>query len=98
MTTDFIHEKNTTSGMRRTDNINNDGGKSRFIAMIDGKPLTLLWTNDVTNNKNHGRRMRPRNGQAQPNDEKAPGFSNQRSTYASEKNENEAANALLTRL
>ncbi len=73
MTTDFIHEKNITSEMRRTGDINNDGGKSRFIAMIDGEPLTRLWTDDVTNNKNHGRRMRPRNGRTQPNDEKSTG-------------------------
>ncbi len=37
--------------MRHTNDINNDGGKLRFIAMIDGEPLTRLWADNVTNNK-----------------------------------------------
>ncbi len=51
MTTDFILSEITNSRMRRTDDIDKDSGKSRFIAMIDGEPLTRLWTDDVTNNK-----------------------------------------------
>ncbi len=79
--------------MRRTDDINKNGGKSRFIATIDGEPLTRLCTDDVTNNKiTDDVNARVMDGPSQ-NDEEAPGFGDQQSTCASEKkekNENEA--------
>ncbi len=42
-------KENTDSGIRRTGDTHRDDGKSRFIATIDGEPLTRLRTDDVTN-------------------------------------------------